>query len=65
MKNMYDVQQLLKQYGVFIYLGDRSADLEMMQEEVRELYQTGLISPPDFQKSMLILRSELSKENNK
>ncbi|MGF2617072.1 DUF910 family protein [Rossellomorea vietnamensis] len=65
MKNMYDVQQMLKKYGVFIYLGDRAADLEMMQEEVRELYQTGLISPADFQTSMLILRSELTKENNK
>ncbi|TYS14317.1 DUF910 family protein [Rossellomorea vietnamensis] len=63
MKNMYDVQQLLKKYGVFIYLGDRMADLEMMQEEVRELYNTGLISAADFQTSMLVLRSELSKEN--
>lgn len=65
MKNMYDVQQMLKKYGVFIYLGDRMADLEMMQEEVRELYQTGLISPAEFQTSMLVLRSELSRENNK
>lgn len=61
---MYDVQQLLKKYGVFIYLGDRKADLEMMQEEVRELYQSGLISPPEFQRSILILRNEQSKENN-
>ncbi|RIW31061.1 DUF910 family protein [Bacillus salacetis] len=65
MKNMYDVQQLLKKYGIFVYLGDRMADLEMMQEEVRELYQSGLITPNEFQTSMLILRSELSKENNK
>ncbi|WP_456274047.1 YqgQ family protein [Bacillus sp. AK031] len=65
MKNMYDVQQLLKKYGIFIYLGDRNADLEMMQEEVRELYQSGLVSIDEFQKSILILRSELSKQNNK
>jgi uncharacterized protein YqgQ len=61
MKNMYDVQQMLKKYGIFIYLGDRMADVEMMQEEVRELYQSGLISPAEFQTSMLILKSELTK----
>jgi uncharacterized protein YqgQ len=65
MKNMYDVQQMLKKYGIFIYLGDRMADLEMMQEEVRELYQSGLITPGEFQSCTLILRSERSKENNK
>jgi uncharacterized protein YqgQ len=58
---MYDVQQLLKKYGIFVYLGDRNADLEMMQEEIRELYQSGLLSIEDFQRSMLILRSEMSK----
>jgi uncharacterized protein YqgQ len=61
LNNMYDVQQLLKKYGIFVYLGDRNADLEMMQEEIRELYQSGLLSIEDFQRSMLILRSEMSK----
>ncbi|NAP01271.1 DUF910 family protein [Halomonas sp. MG34] len=31
MKTIYDVQQLLKRYGSFVYTGDRLGDLELME----------------------------------
>ncbi|EUJ60945.1 YqgQ family protein, partial [Listeria fleischmannii] len=30
MKSVYDVAQLLKKYGIIIYLGKREYDIEMM-----------------------------------
>ncbi|MBU8879382.1 YqgQ family protein [Bacillus sp. FJAT-29790] len=66
MKTFYDIQQFLKKYGTIIYMGDRAADLEVMEEEIRELYQAQLIDPKDYQTAILLLRQEarLLKEKN-
>ena len=56
MKNVYDVQQLLKRFGVFVYTGDRSSDLSMMQMELRDLYDNRLIDVATYQQGILILR---------
>ncbi|MDQ0224876.1 YqgQ family protein [Metabacillus niabensis] len=61
MKTIYDVQQLLKKFGIIIYVGDRIADLELMEEEVRQLYQSNLIEPNDYQMAILLLRSEVQR----
>ena len=31
METLYDVQQLLKQFGVYIYVGKRIYDIELIQ----------------------------------
>lgn len=64
MKNFYDVQQLLKSYGIFIYIGKRLADIELMESEIRELYEAKLLEIETYQQAMLILRAERSKEKN-
>jgi uncharacterized protein YqgQ len=61
MKTIYDVQQLLKKFGTFIYIGDRLADLELMEAEIRELYQAQCITTNDFQMAILLLRQEAAK----
>ena len=43
MKTLYDVQQLLKTYGTFIYLGDRASDIAMMMLELDELQEAGVL----------------------
>lgn len=50
--------QLLKRFGIYIYTKDRLADLEMMEDEIRELYKMQLIEASDFQIAILILRKE-------
>ncbi|MGD6815472.1 YqgQ family protein [Metabacillus sp. 84] len=65
MKTVYDVRQLLKKYGTIIYVGDRVADLELMEDEVRQLYESKLIETQDFQMSLLILRQEAQMERRK
>ena len=42
-------------------MGNRVADLEMMEDEVRELYQARLISLRDFQTAILLIRQEKAK----
>ena len=64
MKNIYDVTQLLKRFGIFVYTKDRIADLEMMEEEIKELYQMQLIDVKEFQMAILLLRQEKNRLNN-
>lgn len=61
MKNMYDVMQLLKRYGTYIYTTDRLSDLLLMEDEIRELYISHVLETQDFQMAILILRSERSR----
>ncbi|PGZ69932.1 cytosolic protein [Priestia megaterium] len=65
MNTLYDVQQLLKSFGIFIYVGDRIADLELMEAEVKELYQSNLIDVRDYQMAILLLRGELKQQKEK
>jgi uncharacterized protein YqgQ len=65
MKTVYDVQQLLKQFGTIIYVGDRLADLELMEEEVKELYDSQLIDVKQLQAALFVLRQEAQIEREK
>jgi uncharacterized protein YqgQ len=59
MKSIYDIQQFLKQFGTIIYIGDRKADLELMESEIKDLYQAQLIEPKEYSTALLILRHEI------
>jgi uncharacterized protein YqgQ len=65
LKTVYDIQQLLKQFGTIIYIGDRVADLELMETELKELYQSQLIETREFQTALLILRHEIQFQKEK
>jgi uncharacterized protein YqgQ len=61
MKTMYDVQQLLKRFGTIIYTGNPIADLELIQDEVRELYDQKLIDVNEYKEATLIIRVQHNK----
>ncbi|MUK87126.1 DUF910 family protein [Ornithinibacillus sp. L9] len=61
MKNFYDVQQLLKRFGIIIYVGERLADLELMEMEIQELYNSKLIQVEEYTTAMMIIRREKSQ----
>ncbi|AZU63328.1 YqgQ family protein [Neobacillus mesonae] len=65
MKTVYEIQQYLKRFGTIIYIGDRVADLELMEAELKELYQSQLMETRDFQTALLILRHEIQMEKDK
>lgn len=58
MKTLYDVQQLLKNFGIFVCLGKRLYDIEMMKIELQRLYDSGLLDKRDYLNAELILRRE-------
>lgn len=59
MNTIYDVQQLLKKFGIIVYIGDRVADLELMEEELKELYRSQLVDKKDFEMAILLIRHEI------
>lgn len=61
MKSIYDIQQLLKRYGTFIYTGDRLGDLDLMEMEIDELYEMKFIETYDYQMAKLLLRRERTR----
>lgn len=67
MKTLYDVQQLLKQFGVVVYLGKRLYDIELMKIELEALYKNALIDKENYLIAEMILRREhrieMDKEN--
>ncbi|MDR6998741.1 YqgQ family protein [Neobacillus niacini] len=65
MKTVYEIQQFLKQFGTIIYIGDRVADMELMETELKELYQSQLIEPKEYQTALLILRQEIQFQKEK
>ena len=65
MKTIYDIQQFLKKFGTFIYIGDRIADLELMEAEVREIYRSQMMDTKDYQMAILLLRQEIEREKKR
>lgn len=65
MKTLYDVQQLLKCFGIYVYVGKRLYDIEVMKIELEKLYENQLITKDDYLKAELILRREHRIEEEK
>ncbi|MFJ7975066.1 YqgQ family protein [Peribacillus sp. JNUCC 23] len=59
MKTIYDIKTYLRRFGTFIYTGDRIADLELMEVEIREIYKLGIMDTKEFQMAILLLRQEI------
>lgn len=61
MNSMYDLQQLLKKYGTFIYTGNKLGDLELFEIELKELYEWNMIDVKTLQEGLIILKRESSR----
>lgn len=58
MENLYDVQQLFKQFGIYIYVGARIYDIELMMIELKNIYETHLIDRETYLHARSILQRE-------
>ncbi|WP_413627247.1 YqgQ family protein [Fructilactobacillus vespulae] len=65
MKNLYDVQQLLKRFGTYVYIGKRIWDIEVMALELDHLHEAKLISNDEFISAKLVLTKEHRIEADK
>lgn len=54
----FDLIQFMKTYQTFVYTGNRQADLDLLEEEVRELRKLGLVDQDFFIKALLVIRKE-------
>ena len=59
MNNLYDVQQLLKKFGYIIYFKNEDDQLEMMEQEIKDLYKSMLISKETFLQARLIINQRM------
>lgn len=62
MQTFYDLQQILKPFGILIYMKDRKHTLSMVEYEVRELRRLELISKEEFLRAMAIIKHEINLE---
>ncbi|WP_353989089.1 YqgQ family protein [Pediococcus argentinicus] len=58
MKTLYDVQQLLKKFGIFVYVGKRKWDIDLMRIELQNLHKAGVVPDDQYMKAILVLRRE-------
>lgn len=67
MRTLYDVQQLLKRFGIYVYIGKRIWDIELMMVELKKLHENGLIETEEYLPALLILKQEhrLEEEQTK
>lgn len=61
MNDYFGVLQLLKRFGIYVYTGDRKDDIAMVESEVKDIYDNGLLMKEDYVKALLILRQEAAK----
>ncbi|GEL12726.1 hypothetical protein FC15_GL001012 [Lapidilactobacillus concavus DSM 17758] len=57
-RHYYDVEQLLKRFGIYVYMGKRLWDIEMTGVELQKLHDAGLISDPIYMHAKIVLRHE-------
>ena len=52
------MQRLLKQFGIYVYLGKRLYDIEMMKIELKRIYDAGLMDKLAYFEAEAVLRRE-------
>lgn len=62
MHKFIDVLNVLKQFNIYIHLGDRLWDIELAAIEVDNLYRAGVVSAEDYTSIKLVLRHEHEME---
>lgn len=65
MKTLYDVQQLLKKFGIYVYVGKRMWDIELMALELDHLYKAGVLDNKNYVTAKLILSREHNLEEKR
>lgn len=58
LRNLYDVQQLLKKFNIIVYVGKRIWDIELMALELDNIYHSGLISQKTYLSAKVVLKHE-------
>jgi uncharacterized protein YqgQ len=55
--SLYEVRQLLKRFNIMVYTGNDADDAIIMELELKDLFEMGLIEEDEYKRALLILRS--------
>ncbi|SDN41716.1 YqgQ family protein [Alkalicoccus daliensis] len=56
-----ELLQHLRVYHVFVYTGDKEADLDLITEEIKEQYQLGIVDKFFLHQALTAVAAERSK----
>lgn len=48
----------LRDYHFIVYTGDKSADLDMIADEIKEQYQLGIVDKTFLQEALIVIAKE-------
>ena len=54
--NDFNLQEFLRRFGILIYTGDPEGDWILIEDEVRELRQMGIIDDEEYTQAMIAIR---------
>lgn len=52
----FNLQEFLRRFGILIYTGDPEGDWILIEDEVRELRQMGIIDDEEYTTAMIEIR---------
>lgn len=65
MESMTEIRMWLRTVGAFIYTKNRLMDLDLMEEEIKEAYNNGLLDVRMYQTALLTIKRERRIEQEK
>ncbi|MFM1652228.1 YqgQ family protein [Brevibacillus sp. B_LB10_24] len=58
----FSLDEFLRRFSIFIYTGDPEGDCLLIEDEIRELKQLGLIDNEEYMQAMIAVRQRFKKE---
>ncbi|GEK28320.1 YqgQ family protein [Furfurilactobacillus siliginis] len=65
LRTLYDVQQILKRFGIYVYVGKRIWDIEVMALELDHLHEMEAIDKQTWLHAKVVLNHEHRIEEEK
>ncbi len=54
----FNLQEFLRRFGILIYTGDPEGDWILIEDEVRELRQLGIIDDEEYAQAMIVIHKQ-------
>lgn len=58
----FDLKAFLRRWGLLLYTGDREGDFLLIEDEIRDLRQAGLIDTEEYLEAIAALAAEKKKQ---
>lgn len=54
----FSLTEFLKRYSLFIYTGDPEGDVLLIEDELKELHQLGIIGKEEYREALAALKAQ-------